>query len=90
MGRSIPSHVLPHTTFEIEMVAARGQFRIASAYQLRHYHARSDEILPDTLPLAKPVPVIIPGQVLVISDFVFVLDTFDTTDCTPTDIKPKT
>jgi hypothetical protein len=38
------------TTYEIEMVAAKGEFRIASALQLRHYHSRSEESsYPNTL-----------------------------------------
>jgi hypothetical protein len=52
------------TTYEIEMVGAAGEYRVASAFQLRHYHARLEEpTLPDTLPArVSPVVVGLPGS----------------------------
>ena len=52
------------TTYEIEMVGAAGEYRVASAFQLRHYHAHLEEpTLPDTLPArVSPVGVGLPGS----------------------------
>ena len=61
------------TTYEIEMVAARGDFRIASALQLRHYYARSEENpLPDIL-IPPTVSAVSAAVQVHVSDLIYLL-----------------